>query len=264
MQQESFGGGKKVFSSPEEELNFLRQEVIRHQAEATAQGTEVSREAAASTAIKDYASQPVEQVLEPDYALKQVHQEAIVLELTPEAHDKKIEELIVILEEQGIKNTLGIINKIGDFHLEDDFHRFLVQYVKAGFEVKGLQEKTPISRALRSTLYEITLPELQKEEGAEKELKKLVSGMEQFYAGMLGVAPDAKRDMESFSIEIANALNSSEFIFYASVPDSKRALFEKQIHSVFHNAKVREVKDDYNIDLSVVLNSLKMSNRDVS
>ncbi|MDO8591049.1 MAG: hypothetical protein Q7R65_03685, partial [bacterium] len=196
--------------------------------------------------LKEYGEKPREQVLAPDYALSQPHQEAIVLELSPETHDKKIEELIAILEEKGIKNTLDIIKKLGDFHLEDDLHRFLVQYVKAGFAVKGLKEKTPISRALRSTLYEITLPELTKEEG-EKELKQLISGMEQFYAGMLNISPETERNNESFSIEIANANGSSEFIFYASVSDSKRSLFEKQILSIFHNAKIKEIKNDYNI-----------------
>ncbi|MEK7575293.1 MAG: TraM recognition domain-containing protein [Patescibacteria group bacterium] len=247
MQQEGFGVEKKVFNSPEEELQFLRQEVSRHQAEAAVSGVEQTRDASASRAIKEYASTAQDIVLSPQYAMSPSRQEAIVLDLSPEAHDKKIEELVAILEEKGIKNTLGIIQKLGDFHLEDDFHRFLVQYVKAGFPVKGLQEKTPVSRALRSTLYEITLPELLKEEGGEKELKQLISGMEQFYAGMLGVAPDAKRDADSFSIEIANANGSSEFVFYASVPDSKRVLFEKQILSIFHNAKIKEAKNDYNI-----------------
>src|SRR3989338_1137551 len=246
MPQEVFSGEKKVFSSPEEELQFLRQEVKRHQAEAATSGVEQKPDVLASKALKEYAGKPVEEVLAPNYALNQVHQEAIVLELAPEAHDRKIEELIAILEEKGIKNTLGLIKKLGDFHLDDDFHRFLVQYVKVVFAVKGLKEKTPPSRALRSTLYEITLPELSKEEG-EKELKQLISGMEQFYAGMLSISPDAKKDSESFSIEIANANGSSEFIFYVSVPDDKRPLFEKQILSIFHNAKIKEIKDDYNI-----------------
>ncbi|MBI2475753.1 MAG: TraM recognition domain-containing protein [Candidatus Taylorbacteria bacterium] len=246
MPQETLEGGKKAFSSPEEEIQFLRQEVLRHQAEAAASGVEQKPDVAASMALKEYAAKPVETVLAPAHALAKEQQEAIVLELSPEAHDRKIEELIGILEEKGIKNTLGIVKKLGDFHLDDDFHRFLVQYLKAGFAVRGLKEKTPVSRALRSTLYEITLPELSKEEG-EKELKQLISGMEQFYAGMLSISADAKRSDESFSIEIANPNGSSEFIFYVSVPDEKRPLFEKQILSIFHNGKIREVKDDYNI-----------------
>ncbi|MES2087782.1 MAG: DUF87 domain-containing protein [Patescibacteria group bacterium] len=246
MENRSLGVETKQFSSPEDELKFLREEVSRHQVEAKKVGTEQAPDVAASRVLKEYAAKPVEKVLAPNYALEQVHKEAIVLELSPEEHDKKIEELIAVLEEKGIKNTLSIIQKLGDFHLEDDFHRFLVQYVKAGFVIKGLQEKTPLAKAFHSTLYEISLPELSKEDG-EKELKDLIAGMEQFYAGMMSVSPDGKSNSDSFSVEIANANGSEEFIFYVSVPDSKRALFEKQIMSIFHNAKIKEAKNDYNI-----------------
>ena len=47
-------------------------------------------------------------------------------------------------------------------HLTDDFHRVLVQYLKEGFPVKG-NTKTPIFKSLKMTLYEISLPELDKE-----------------------------------------------------------------------------------------------------
>jgi hypothetical protein len=48
-------------------------------------------------------------------------------------------------------------------------------------------------------------------------------------------------------LEIANPNHSQEFIFYVSVPDSKKDLFEKQVLSLFQHAKVKEVPDDYNI-----------------
>ena len=246
MEQQAFNAEKKTFASPEEELQFLRAEVARRHEEDKAQGTETKKETVASQVIKEYATVPPAEVLATEHAISEQHKDAIVLELSPEAHDKKIEELVGLLEEKGIKNTLSVIEKLGDFHLADDFHRFLVQYVKAGFAIKGLKEKTPLDRAIRSTLYEITLPELTKEEG-EKELKQLISGMEQFYAGMMAVSDEKDKGESSFSLEIANSNGSEEFIFYASVPDTKRALFEKQILSIFHNAKIKEQKNDYNI-----------------
>ncbi len=245
-QRQQFSPEKKNFATPEEELAFLRQEVARREAEARERGMMEQKEKVISQTLKDYAAASVEHTLDSAHALEEVRQEAIVLDLAPEAHDKKIEELITILEQKGIKNTLAIIEKLGDFHIEDDFHRFLIQYVKAGFAVKGLAEKTPLGKALRMTLYEITLPELVKEE-ADKELKKLISGMEQFYAGMTAVSDDASKNRASFTLEVANANGSEEFIFYAAVPDGKRALFEKQVLSIFHNAKIREAKNDYNI-----------------
>ena len=262
MEQQAFGAEKKTFASPEEELQFLRAEVARRHEESTAQGVEMKKEAVASQVIKEYASVPPSDVLATEHAITEQHKDAIVLELSPEAHDKKIEELVGLLEEKGIKNTLSVIEKLGDFHLADDFHRFLVQYVKAGFAIKGLKEKTPLDRAIHSTLYEITLPELTKEEG-EKELKQLISGMEQFYAGMMAVSGEEDKGKSSFSLEIANGNGSEEFIFYASVPDARRVLFEKQILSIFHNAKIKEQKNDYNVfnEKGVSVASLAVSAR---
>src|SRR3990167_11012086 len=128
----------------------------------------------------------------------------------------------------------------------DDFDRFLVQYVKQDFEVKGVSKKDLFSRALQMTLYEIALPEKEKEEHP-KTLKELVSSMEQFYAGMLSVADKNEKGPNYFTLELAVENHSDEFIFFAAVPDSKRDLFEKQILSIFHNAKITEHKDDYNI-----------------
>ena len=56
MAQEAFDGEKKVFSSPEEELQFLRGEVSRHEAEAAAQGIEANRDGAARQALEEYAA----------------------------------------------------------------------------------------------------------------------------------------------------------------------------------------------------------------
>jgi hypothetical protein len=247
MENNSFSAEKRIFNSPQEELEFLREQVGKHHERAGTVGPENKIEVVTSNVIKQYEKEPAHSVLSPEYALNQVQENAIVLDLIPEEHDKKIEELIGILHEKGIKNTLKIIKRLKDFHLEDDFHRFLIQYVKAGYSVKGLKEKTPMSRALHSTLYEVALPEVSKEDTEKKDLSDLIAGMEQFYSGMLSVSPDLKREPESFSVEIANANGSSEFIFYVSVPDSKRQLFEKQILSIFHNAKIKEAKNDYNI-----------------
>ena len=56
--------------------------------------------------------------------MKSEEKDAIVLNLKPEAHDKKMEELLSILLERGIKNALDIVEKLDDPHIDDDFHRF--------------------------------------------------------------------------------------------------------------------------------------------
>jgi hypothetical protein len=40
---------------------------------------------------------------------------------------------------------------------------------------------------------------------------------------------------------------SDEVVIYAGVPNRHVSLFEKQVLAFYHNAKVREVTDDYNI-----------------
>ncbi len=237
MEGKGINGIEQKFGSPEEELRFLRERVIEKE-------QELGRASAAKETIQEYAKQPVEKILAPTHALAEKEAGTITLDLTPEPHDKQMEGLIALMQERGVRNALAVAQRLGSAHLFDDFHRFLIQYIKEGLPAKGLREESPLFRTLHMTLYEVSLPDATKEEG-EMELKKLIAGMEQFYAGLLGARGKASND--SLTLEIANANGSDEVIFYMGVPDSKRTLFEKQITSLFHNAKVREAKDDYNI-----------------
>ena len=232
--------GKK-FSSPEEEIAFLREEIKKRETMAGG-NPESPREEIISGAVKDYGNTPSSKIIHPTAEIKPHETGAIVLELAPEPHDSQIEQLIDVLYKKGLRNTLSVVEHMNNSHIEDDFHRFIVQYLKAGDEVPSLKEGNELWKPTHMTLYEITLPEVPKEE-ANQELKKFISGMEQFYAGIIS---GAKGD-DYFTLEIANANGSDEFVFYASIPDNKCGLFEKQIHSLFAGVKIREEKNDYNI-----------------
>lgn len=248
-EQEHFSYDNKQFTSPEEELNYLRKVVAERENTATERGEKFEREAIIEQEIKDYTEHDAKRVLHESFKTPDAEKKEIVLELTPETHDRKIEELLTLLNEKGIKNTIDIIRHLGNPHIDDDFHRFIVEYIKKGFDVKGLKEKTPLDRVLRHTLYEVALPETKKED-KEKQLKEMLSSMEQFYAGMLSTADRsnvAGHSNNHFTIELAVSEGSEEFIFYVSIPDDKTALFEKQILSIFPNAKIAEKKDDYNV-----------------
>jgi len=52
---------------------------------------------------------------------------------------------------------------------------------------------------------------------------------------------------EYLTLEIANSIGSRQFIFYVSVSDKHKDLFEKQLVSVFPNAKIFEQKNDFNV-----------------
>jgi len=113
--------------------------------------------------------------------------------------------------------------------------------------VIGVNEKSPLFKALKMTLFEVALPQGGDEkDGKQKNLKELISKMEQFYAGMLSVSKE-ETGPDYFTIELAKANKSAEFVFYISVPDTKKNLFEKQILSIFPDAKILEKKDDYNV-----------------
>ncbi|OHA21538.1 MAG: hypothetical protein A2849_03895 [Candidatus Taylorbacteria bacterium RIFCSPHIGHO2_01_FULL_51_15] len=245
MEQTGVTGIEQKFASPEAELKFLREEVLRKEEALAEKGLSPERAELTSDTVRVYAKTPIKELIAPGAQLPQDEQETIVLDLSPEPHDKQMEALVAIMQKKGLRNAFSVVEKMHNLHLYDDFHRFLVQYIQSGLPVKGLKERSPLSRELHMTLFEISLPETTKEEG-DKELKALIAGMEQFYSGMLSVADAGKRDTY-FTVEIANANGSDEIIFYVSVPTAKKALFEKQSKSLFHNAKIKEIKDDYNI-----------------
>jgi len=248
MEIGSFENGDKKFQTPQEELDFLRAEVLKRENELIENGSNVERDDVVKEKILEHQTKNTEAVLDPSFAIKKAEVQSIVLDLSPESHDRQMEELVSILQEKGVLNTLSIVNGLKNPHLEDDFHRFLVQYIKAGFPMKNRDEKSPILKALKMTLFEVFLPAAIKDPNQkQKNLKELISKMEQFYSGMLSVRDDAKNNSGYFVLELSKASFSNEFVFYMAIPDNKVGLFQKQILSIFPEAKVNEKKDDYNI-----------------
>ena len=152
------------FNSPEEEIEFLRRHIAEREKEFSEKGEPKSKEGVSREAISAYDLLPKEEVMTKDYAIKEDHAEKIVLDLKPEEHDEQVSELYGLLLENGIKNTLEIVKKMQNPHLEDDFHRFLVQYLHAFGNVPGFSESLPEFKSLNLSLFEITLPVNIKEE----------------------------------------------------------------------------------------------------
>jgi len=244
MEKPNFNNFENKFSSPQEELDFLRERITQKETEISEAGYKPEKEKVTQNTLEEYKTKSPEQVLEKGATIPENIREEIVLELSPETHDEKMSELISMVYEKGVSNILDIVHKMNNPHIEDDFHRFLIEYVKSGYPVKGLKEKSALWKSLNRTLYEVTLPERGGDK-SEKSLEQLVSLMDQFYTGMLSVTTGDKDDY--LSLEITNAIGSREFIFYISVSDQKRSLFQKQLLSVFPSAKIIEQKDDFNI-----------------
>ena len=240
------------FANPQAEIDFLREQVSNKEKELQEKNIDFKKDDVVKKQMSEYRETLPEHVLEDKYALPQTEVESIVLNLEPEAHDKKIEELLGILQQKGIKNAMSVLSGLKDPHLEDDFARFLVQYIGHGYNAKGVDVSSMEFKGLSMTLYEVVLPE---ESGAgesekNKPLKEIISSMEQFLSGMLSVVSkdESKNYKDNYIVlEIANPNGSDQFVFFVAVPNRHKELFQKQMLSIFHNARLTEVSSDYNI-----------------
>ena len=239
-------------STPEEELAYLREQVARKEAELSERAAPDERVQIISETIREHHAAPME-VLALDYqineATKMTEADAILAELHLGGSEAAIKSLQHTMEEKGIKNALAVAEKLHDPHVSDDFHRYLVRYIAAGLPAPGIDEKAPQFRALHMTLYEISLPEPKNEEQGSrtKTLKELISGMEQFYSGLLSVEKSENNEPHYFALELAVPANSPELQFYAAIPNSKRNLFEKQLLAIFPDAYLTPQPYDYNV-----------------
>lgn len=143
MELGSFSNEQKKFSSPEEEIAFLRSEIKKREV-MSGGSPEKPKEETVKSVVNDYANTPAPRIIKEEKIIKPHEEGAIILNISPESHDKQIESLIGLLQEKGIKNTLSVVEKMGNPHIEDDFHRFLIQYIKAGYSVPGFSESSAI------------------------------------------------------------------------------------------------------------------------
>ncbi|MDP3402640.1 MAG: hypothetical protein Q8S35_01640, partial [bacterium] len=238
-------------TSPEDELAYLREQIARKEAELATYKRDMPREDIAHERILHHRMSGPETVLAPEFQMSErdavKHADMLALNLDPEQNDETIAELRTVMEEKGIHNAFTILAKLNNAHLEDDFHRFLVQYLVVGMRPKGLSESQPEWKALRMTLYEIALPEANTEESRGKSLKELISSMEQFYSGMLAVEHAGRGEPAYMTLELAVPVDAPHLMFYASVPNTRKELFENQLLAIFPNAHVNAQPNDYNI-----------------
>lgn len=244
--QQSFESPQQPFQSPEEEIAYLRGQLKQYENPSLREPQKDEVEGARLTEqLKTYGQSEPEKTLDPSMQIPQEAEEAIVLDLAPEEHDSVMEELLGHLQTDGVLNTMNIVGKMNNPHITDDFHRLLVEYVRKGYLPEKEMEKSDMAREAVYRLFQIAVP-FPKEE-KEKGLKELISGMEQFYTGMLSVASSKDLKDNHVTFEIANAHQSNEFVFYTSVPGNMADLLEKQLTSVFPNAQITEEHNDYNI-----------------
>ncbi len=245
-------GLTKPIATPEEELVYLRAQIAAREEELALLKYGRPREDVAHERIRHHRYATPEEQFAPGYAVSEKEAtataESLTLNLDPSSTDETMDELRTLMETKGVRNAFAVLDKLASPHLDDDFHRFLVQYLLAGVAITGLAESQPEWKALHMTLYEISLPEFKgTSENKGKPLRELISAMEQFYAGMMALESVRVGEPAYMSLELAVPVNAEELLFYVSVPNSRKDLFEKQLHAMFPNAVAVEQPNDYNI-----------------
>ncbi|MCA9358859.1 type IV secretion system DNA-binding domain-containing protein [Candidatus Kaiserbacteria bacterium] len=239
-------GIPKQFSTPEEEIIFLRQQIAEREREMLSRTPELDKadvETLGREQIKEYVSFTPKVILSPEYELSGKDL-ADSVEMVSVAHDP-VEEVMQIALEQGIRNALSVLDKTNNAYVIDEVHRRLIEHIQTGVQVADLKEGVPPWHVLHMTLYEITLPAQNANGGKEFQLSELVGMMEQLLAGLRTIG--SAKEGNHFVIEIAVADKSDDIIFYVAVPNEFKALFEKQTLSLFPNAVLTEQIHDYNI-----------------
>jgi hypothetical protein len=239
-------GVPRQFSSPQEEIEYLRNQIAERERALLDRTPEIDQtdiETVGKQEVEQYGSFTPKMVLDPSYELTP-EQLSESVEGVAVAHNK-VEEILGIAFDKGIKNALTVLEKTGDAYTYDEVHRRLIEHIRSGADVADLKEGVPPWHVLHMSLFEISLPaQTQKNEPAEQ-LAKLVGLMQQLLYGMRAAA--SEKEGKHFVIEVAVDNATHDIIYYVAVPNEYVTLFEKQALSIFPHAVLTLQPHDYNI-----------------
>jgi len=230
-----------AFSNPSEELAYLRAKVLETEKKFEEAGISHERDAVIRDSIKSFKEEATPHISEAKQAESHTEVDAFL----EKSQEVKLEEMMKVAEEKGVLHVLQVVEKIKDWQFEDDFHDYLVNLVAQELPVKGLKESGPEYKAVHMVLFEIILPKNNEER--ERPLAEIILSMEQFYAGLLSLSTDKKDKEAHLVFEIANPEGVETTHIFASVPDTLKDLFSRQLLAIFPDAQLIERKRDYNI-----------------
>ncbi len=235
----------QIFRTPEEEIAYLRSQINEKQEKAKGFEDRFTKEDHAHEIVRDYRELPVEKVVPTAAQLPASEKKRLMEWLAPRETDDQVQMLAQVMAEKGVKNAFVMAEGLNNPQIDDDFERFLVQYLVSGHEVKNNISKEEW-KALHMKLFEIVLPEAEESNG--KSAKEMMGLMEQWYASMQALAGDpTNKEKNYYSLEVGIANGTTTASFYCAVHIDYAALFEKVVIGVFPTAQVREQKEDYNI-----------------
>lgn len=236
------------FSSPEEELQYLRERVAERERQLSQIEQPATKEEVISREIVEYAKTPQSVQVEEHHVLNNPQFEMVIEHLHSIPHAEKMRELYRVLEEKGILNAIKVTQTLNNPHIEDDFHRVLVEYIKTGAIVPGLDRERILSKALHMTVFEVTLPFAGEDAtGKVATFKEVITSMERFYIGMIPSHEAPLSGYGPFSLELVLSNFSNDIVFYVGVQEHMKDLFIRQIVGAFPAARIEEHPEDYNI-----------------
>lgn len=233
------------FSTPEEEIAYLRQQVKDKMERAKGFESRFTEKDRAHETVQEYKALPVERVIAPVAQMTGGEKHRLLEWLSPRETDDQVRMLSQVMAEKGIRNAFHVAEELSDPEVEDDFERFVVQYLISGHEIKNDLSKEEW-KALHMKLFEIVLPEAP--EGQTKQMKEMMGLMEQWYASMQALASDVmNKEKNYYSLELGVSNGATTLSFYCAVHIDYAPLFEKVVLGIFPTAQVKEQREDYNI-----------------
>ncbi|MBP6923963.1 MAG: type IV secretion system DNA-binding domain-containing protein [Candidatus Pacebacteria bacterium] len=239
-------GVPRQFSSPQEELEFLRARIAQRERQMLDRTPSIDRtdiETLGKQEIKNYMSFTPKMVLDKNYELSgdELNRsvEAVVVSHNP------VEDIMQLAYEKGIKNALTVLEQTNNTYIVDEVHRQLIEQIRSGAQIADLREGLPPWHILHMTLFEVILPSQSTPDGNAQQLAQLVGVMEQLLAGLRTIG--SVQAGNHFVIEVAVADNSDDIVYYVAVPNEFATLFEKQTLSLFPHAVLTIQPHDYNI-----------------
>jgi hypothetical protein len=149
------------------------------------------------------------------------------------------------MADKGVRNAIEVVRQAKDPQLEDDFHRYLVQYLLLNHDPNKDLGKDEW-KALHMVLYEVLLPNVRPDDG--KGIKEIIGLMEQWYASMQALSLDpTNKEKNYYTLEIALPNGSNTIAFYCAIHKEYTDLFEKILVGIFPEAKASVSKEDYSI-----------------
>lgn len=239
-------GGPKQFSNPQEEIDFLRQQLAQKERVVLDRVPEIDDQERISIGkeqLKEYTTFTPQVILNKEYQLDD-HEIAATAAHIETSYDP-VEDILEIAREKGIKNALTILQKTENAFVVDEVHRKLIEQLHAGVQLADLKEGVPPWHMLHMTLYEVSMPAQIASSGTEYDMTQLTGMMQQLFAGLRTIG--SAKSTNHFVIEVAVADNSDDIVFYIAVPDEFKTLFEKQTLSLFPGASLTEQVHDYNV-----------------